>query len=427
MSVSTVCGRQRRDTVVRDKREAHLNRFPRVLLYFMAVDWPLFTRRPFLRALARAGRKYRTAVVAVNRPLCPISTPLKKPKRLGCLFGRARLEAVDDNLYLYSPRYFVHDRIARRLPLLEASNLAALRYGVGKLLKRLSLQEPHPIVWFNYPQQGYLAKLIDGSFSVFELYDYLSDIYGRQSPEINRLEKGLRERADLLLTTSRKLHDAYGAHYRRSLRFGNGLDRATFDRLSRPDVETIPEVVAIRSPRIGYAGMISERLDWELITSLAESSPRYSFVFVGPVADPALRASLNRRDNIHFLGPYGRESMAAVLKSFDIGIMPYRDTPFFEYLNPLKFYEMAAAGLPMVSSNIEELKQYPRELVRVVPNDPALWREALGEQLARNRSNVCSIGRETAARFIWEDMAESLLDSIAEMIRGRRPNDHRVT
>jgi hypothetical protein len=52
--------------------------FPRILLIFLSVDLPLFMRRPMLYAMAQSSKKYGMTVVAVNRPLCPASTILRK-------------------------------------------------------------------------------------------------------------------------------------------------------------------------------------------------------------------------------------------------------------------------------------------------------------------------------------------------------------
>ncbi|MBU2624143.1 MAG: hypothetical protein KKG33_01130, partial [candidate division Zixibacteria bacterium] len=64
-----------------------MSSFPKVILGFLMVDWPLFMRRKMLYALAEAAEKYGSTVVAVNRPLCQISTIVRKPQRARELLG----------------------------------------------------------------------------------------------------------------------------------------------------------------------------------------------------------------------------------------------------------------------------------------------------------------------------------------------------
>lgn len=386
--------------------------FPKIILLFTAVDWPIYMRRPMVYALAESAGKLGSVVVAVNRPLCPFSTIIKKPERTPELLGKPRLNRLANNFYLYSPRYFIHDGIANYFSPLEKLNLFALRHSYTHLQQKLGINEPAPMIWFNYPQQGYVMKLFDNSFCVFELYDNLSDFLGVESETANRLERKMRHRADLLLITSQKLHDKYASFYQRSYIFGNGLSRQIFDRLINESQDSIREILEIPSPRIGYAGMISGRLDWKLIGNLAALEPEWNFVFVGRMADAEIKTALKGITNIHFLREYDHSRVPSILKSFDIGILPYLDNPFFRYLNPLKFYEMAAAGLPMAASNIEELKKFPAELVQVVPNRPDAWRDALNILLESDRSAARRIGPKIAQDYVWEDMTTALLEKI---------------
>jgi len=162
--------------------------------------------------------------------------------------------------------------------------------------------------------------------------------------------------------------------------------------------------------------MLSGRMDWSLITLLAEMEPRWQFVFVGPVADSGIVQRCSGAANIHFVGPVEPEAMPAVLHAFDVGLLPYRDTPFFHYLNPLKFYEMAAAGVPMVSSPIEELRHFPGDLVTVAEHNAGAWQEAIRAALVKDREAVRQVGREAVRDCVWENMSAQVLDRIAALI-----------
>jgi hypothetical protein len=387
---------------------------PKIILLFAAVDIPLYMRMPMVYALAESAGERGSTVVIINRPLCPLSTLIRKPKRFGQLFGKPRLEKLADHFYAYSPRYVIHDRIAASIPFLEHLNIMALRKSYSHLQKRLNINEPAPMIWFNYPQQGYVRHLFDDSFRILEIYDNLADNLGHESPAVKGMEIRMRDRIDLLLTTSHKLQEKYAQPYRRSFMFGNGLTRGTFERLSDPDLQARPDILEIPSPRLGYAGMISERLDWQLITNLADREPSWNFIFAGYISDPNIPARMKRFPNIHFTGEFPHDDVPSILKGFDKGLMPYLDNPFFHFLNPLKFYEMAAAGLASISSNIEELKRFPPEVVRVVPGRAEQWQETLHEMLDADPTAAGKAGPDIAQELSWEDMTAALLDRIRD-------------
>jgi hypothetical protein len=370
-------------------------------------------RRLMITALAKAAREYGSTVVAVNRPLCPFSTFIKKPQRIKEILGKPRLEKLSENLYIISPRYFIHDFVANRLELLESMNLRALRKSYYYLQKKLGIEENNPIVWYYYPQQGYVSKLFKDNLCIYEIYDNLVSIWGSELPSANRLQKKHRDSVDLLLTASEKQQNKYAPLYKKSKLIGNGLGRDTFEKLTEDNQTTLPEITGIKSPRIGFVGMISDRLDWKLVTDLAALRPKWNYIFIGRVTNKAIKHDLNKFANIHFLGEYEPSQIPSVLKSFDIGYMPYLDNNFFRYSNPLKFYEYAAAGLASVSSNMEELNKFPLELVKIVPNNqPDKWVETIEEYLKADRGKTSRIGREVASHYIWEDMSAGLLGFI---------------
>jgi len=68
--------------------------------------------------------------------------------------------------------------------------------------------------------------------------------------------------------------------------------------------------------------------------------------------------------------------------------------------------------LRTVSSNMEELRKFPEELVRIVPNRTEEWIEAIQSFLDSEIQDARQIGAEVAGRFIWEDVTADLLEKI---------------
>jgi hypothetical protein len=399
-----------------------LSTFPKIILVFTLVDWELFMRRKALFALAEAARDYDSTVVAVNRPLCPWTTVVRKRDRLPELFGAARLSELSDGFYLYSPRYFLHDSLAQNTGLFEKFNITALRRGYLEMCRRIGVSECNPIVWFYHPVQGYVTKMFPGSVNVLEIKDNLADVHGNILESYERRLDSLTPYVNLLLTTSRKLFEKYSPGFKHAWKSGNGLDRETYRTLVQGNLQRNPEIEKIPKPRIGYTGLVSKRLDWPLIKAIAKSKPDWNLVFIGSIFDKSIANDLDGVRNIHFTGGFDHAEIPSILGSLDVGFMPYLDNEFFSYSNPLKFYEFAAAGLPAVSSSMEELRDYPNEIVSIVPNSSDEWVAAIQRFLDSDRDRARSVGTDFAKRFLWEDMAAGLLDRIHRQFYSRGQN-----
>ena len=107
-------------------------------------------------------------------------------------------------------------------------------------------------------------------------------------------------------------------------------------------------------PRLGFYGVIDERLDIELIAAVAAMRPEWQLVMVGPVVkiDPAV---LPRRANIHWLGPKLYEELPLYLAGWDVALMPFARNESTRFISPTKTPEYLAAGRPVVSTPITDV------------------------------------------------------------------------
>jgi glycosyltransferase involved in cell wall biosynthesis len=212
----------------------------------------------------------------------------------------------------------------------------------------------------------------------------------------------------------------FGAGYRNARFLKNGLSRRTFRSLSEP-AGAIPDGLRhIPSPRLGYVGVISERLDWDLISALSMARPDWNIVFAGRVTHRRYAKLMSSRSNIHYLGEFSPARVPEFIGQFDLGIMPYRDTEFFRMSNPLKFYEFCAAGLPCVSSPMDILDQYPPDVVTVCGNTVAAWVSAIDSLLRHRDARTKTLCQNIALDHIWEDIADGLL-AVLRLQTDKRP------
>lgn len=104
---------------------------------------------------------------------------------------------------------------------------------------------------------------------------------------------------------------------------------------------------------VGLIGQLSERIDLEVLDAIAAAG--FSLLIVGP-RDPRWEQQrfheLIGRSHVHYAGPVPAEAVPSYLAAIDVGITPYRDTPFNRASFPLKTLEYLGAGVPVVSADL---------------------------------------------------------------------------
>ncbi len=105
-------------------------------------------------------------------------------------------------------------------------------------------------------------------------------------------------------------------------------------------------------PVFGYVGTISDWFDWDMVLGLARAVPDCRVRLIGPVFT-ALPAAMP--DNIELLPPCAQEQVDAHLDGFSVGLIPFRTNSLTRGVDPLKYYEYRAKGLPVLSSRFGEM------------------------------------------------------------------------
>ncbi len=401
-------------------RESHLRQsnmpIPNVIVIFNKTDWPTFTRRGQVRSIASVVEKLGVTVISVNRPLCPVSTAFRKPSRFKELFNRNKLQQISPNLYLASPSYYLSDIVAWRFPALESANIRKLKRWYCGVAAQLNLGDAPPLVWYYHPVQAYVSRVFPESPMVYEMYDLLADVADNPDSSAIRLESKYRRSVDVMLAVSPKLLRNWGKNYKTAWLSGNGLPSLTFRQLSSDSVQLNPLIDAIPHPRLGYAGNISDRLDWPLISELIIQNPHWQFVFVGRQQNNILSDRLGKPKNLHYLGEVSQDDIAGIVAGFDVGILPYIPSDFIDHSNPLKFYEHAAAGVPTVSCPNDLLSTFPSDLVKTVPANAEHWKLAISAALTINRAELRNMCREFASMYTWEAISTRIISALTEKL-----------
>lgn len=139
---------------------------------------------------------------------------------------------------------------------------------------------------------------------------------------------------------------------------GNGVEFEFFAR----EAPAPPELASLPRPRIGYLGLLSHFLDFDVLESLRRARDGGTLVLAGP-GSPATDtrvAELAGREGVVLLGPRPYSQVPALMQALDVGVIPFRaQDPFVQGINPNKVYQYLAAGRPVVSTPLLDLEPKP--------------------------------------------------------------------
>lgn len=278
------------------------------------------------------------------------------------------------------------------------------------------------IQWFYSPMT---APQFLGRFgtigAVYDCMDELSCF--RFAPEdIGARERFLMRHARVVFTGGPQLQAAKARLHDNVHCFGCGVDAAHY-ALARAATTRVPDdLTRLPHPILGYFGVVDERIDYPLLAELAGAFPDASIVMVGPFAkvDPA---TLPKASNLHWLGQRDYAQLPALVKGFDVCLMPFARNDATRYINPTKTLEYMAAGKPIVSTAIADVISQFAPIVKVA-GDHAAFIDAVASSLRAPRLDMLQAGIERANRAGWESIVAAmrghLADAFADIAPARR-------
>ena len=212
-----------------------------------------------------------------------------------------------------------------------------------------------PIAWFYTPMAlEAFPSTISPSLVVYDCMDELS-MFRNAPPRLHELETELLRIADVVFTGGVSLYEFKRRFHSNVHAFPSGVDVSHF-RPARDLPRNYAEQQTIPEPRLGYAGVIDERLDLPLIDDIASQRPEWQIVMIGPTVkiSPESRPV---RPNIHWLGMKDYVELPKYFAGWDVGIMPFALNDATRFISPTKTPEYLSAGLPVVSTAIRDVER----------------------------------------------------------------------
>ena len=299
------------------------------------------------------------------------------------------------------------ERAARELPTM-----------VNDVLRTTSSAEH--VAWLYTPMALPVAAALSPHAIVYDCMDELSAFLGAP-PALRSREAELFACADVVFTGGPSLYRAKRGKHPNVHCFASSVDAAHFRRaLACFEASAL---APIPHPRLGFYGVLDERLDRELLDSAAAVRPDWHFVLVGPVVKIA-EADLPRRPNIHYLGRRAYDELPAFLAGWDVCLLPFARNESTRFISPTKVLEYMAAEKPIVSTPITDVAEPYADVVRLAttPADfVAACHEAMCETTSE-RARRTQRMRDILARTSWDATVEHmarLVDAVSRPSKGR--------
>jgi UDP-galactopyranose mutase len=271
------------------------------------------------------------------------------------------------------------------------------------------------LLWYYTPMACAWTRHLKPLAVIYDCMDELSAFQGA-SPILKEREAELFKRADLVFTGGHSLYEAKRDQHPSVYAFPSSIDAPHFAQARSISVDP-PDQAPIPHPRMGFFGVIDERMDIELLDRVAEARPDWQMIIIGPVVkiDPA---SLPRRANLHYLGGKSYAELPAYLSGWDVALLPFARNESTRFISPTKTPEYLAAGCAVVSTSIRDVvRPYGQQGLVHIADTPEEFIKAIEAAMASDTTErlreVDAFLSQTSWDRTWKRMTELIEDVVA--------------
>ena len=258
----------------------------------------------------------------------------------------------ENGVRIVNPASAVPTRDFWPLNTVQAAN-ARYRLTIPRLplaLKAPDRADMPDLIWTTVPGSATpLRSLFPRAKIVFHVVDFYPAYRGDAVIPLEERDYAVADDIALIGDSLRPHLDRLGVSDKKIHTLGQGVDLSLY----RGDLQEHAEIAALPHPRAVWTGALSKG-DQSLFETLVAELHKIggSLVVIGPEAPWIKKIAYSHPRTVLMLGPRKPKEIPALLKQSDVGIMLYDRTraDIYRGQNPLKLYEFAAAGLPILST-----------------------------------------------------------------------------
>jgi teichuronic acid biosynthesis glycosyltransferase TuaH len=231
-------------------------------------------------------------------------------------------------------------------------------------------------------------------------------LMGLNPRQLDATERKVAARSDLLIAANPTVADTWRDRGHHPVVIPFGADVTAYGDV---DHAPLPPDVSMRGPVAGFVGQINSRTDLRLLEAVADSE--VSLLIVGPVNpafEPERFSSLRQLPNVRWVGPKPFAALPGYFRLMDVGLVPYRDTPFNRGSFPLKTLEYLAAGRAVVATDLPAIRWLDTDLISVATT-PALFADLVRHRATEARTPALIARRQRfAGEHSWARRAAAI-------------------
>lgn len=282
-------------------------------------------------------------------------------------------------------------------------------------------------LWYTCPLFPAALDLFPWEKVIYDCSDlWAAPIGGNMSPAyrmrkllISRSEQRIIDRADLIFCTSDYLRNQMTQKiqlekYARVHTYENGVDYDLFDDTTQAG-HILPDHFS--GTVLGYIGGLKPKLDFQLIRETASRKPDWFILLVGPDGtnkDSQFQELLQEK-NVLWTGSVAPADVPKYMNLIDIGIMPYKPSPYNDAVFPLKLFEFLAAGKAAVGVHLPSTRVYSQKFIyaQLDTSDPDTFISTCEQmEKVKGREDIKMERKSTARRKDWNEIFRKMTDLI---------------
>lgn len=320
-----------------------------------------------------------------------------------------------ENLTVFSPLIIPlpYSRLARRV------NRALLMRAIRRWMR--AARFGRPIVWtfLPTPLAHDLLSALEPELTVYYCIDDLASS-SSQARKIELYEQQLLRMVDLVFVTSEKLRQRAARFAERVHLFPFAVDFGKFEAARTGGTPLPADLKDLSRPIVGYVGGVHQWVDQPLLAEVARRMPDAHFALVGPIQTDV--SELEACRNMHLLGGHPHDEIPYYIKGFDVAIVPYRLAEYTAHVYPTKLNEYLAMGVPVVATDLPEVRRFNAEHGDVVhvATGPDQFVEATRAALKKPSPAEVARWIEVAKQNSWDARITRMSELVEERLAIRR-------